>query len=293
METKSLPQSTLGYVEAILSISTNIILAAFKYWVGLQTASIAILADAWHTLSDSFTSIILLVGFKISKKPPDKKHPYGHGRAEIIASVFIGTILAIVGFNFLIESINRFRTHQAANYGLLAIIAISISVLLKELLAQYAFWASKKTNSMLLRADGWHHRSDALSSLVVLVGIFLGKYFWWIDSIVGMIISLMIFYLTFDILKNSVSSLLGEEPDEKMKLEIYNLIRNNLKEEINLHHMHFHSYGEHKELTFHIELPADLRLKDAHTISDNIENLIREKLKIEATIHTEPIKKNR
>jgi cation diffusion facilitator family transporter len=115
-------KTSIGYLEGTISIILNTLLFGLKYWVGIKTFSIAIIADAWHTLSDSLTSLVVIIGFKVSSKPADKKHPFGHGRAEIISSVIIGTMLAIVGFNFLIASIQRFINQQSASYGNLAII---------------------------------------------------------------------------------------------------------------------------------------------------------------------------
>jgi len=280
----------IGYLEGTISIILNTFLFGLKYWVGIRTFSIAIIADAWHTLSDSLTSLVVIIGFKVSSKPADKKHPYGHGRAEIISSVIIGTMLAIVGFNFLIASIQRFINHQSASYGNLAIIVFIISVIVKEGLAQFSIRAGKKINSRSLIADGWHHRSDALVSLLVLVGIFIGKYFWWVDSIMGIIVSLVIFYTTYIILKESISTLIGEEPSEDLEAEIRKIVTNSVSHDVKLHHLHSHKYGDNKELTFHIRLPADMRLEEAHGIAEELEKKIREEMNIETTIHLEPIR---
>jgi len=280
----------IGYLEGTISIILNTLLFALKYWVGIETFSIAIIADAWHTLSDSLTSLVVIIGFKISSKPADEKHPFGHGRAEIISSVIIGTLLAMVGVNFLIASIQRFINHQFASYGNLAIIVFIISVIVKEGLAQFSIRAGKKINSQSLIADGWHHRSDALVSLMILVGIFIGEYFWWVDSIMGIVVSLVIFYTTYSILKVSVSTLIGEEPSKDFETEIRKIVNNSLSRDVKLHHFHSHKYGDNKELTFHIRLPADMRLEDAHGITEEVEKKIREKMNIETTIHIEPIK---
>lgn len=280
----------IGYLEGTISIILNTLLFALKYWVGIETFSIAIIADAWHTLSDSLTSLVVIIGFKISSKPADEKHPFGHGRAEIISSVIIGTLLAMVGVNFLIASIQRFINHQFASYGNLAIIVFIISVIVKEGLAQFSIRAGKKINSQSLIADGWHHRSDALVSLMILVGIFIGEYFWWVDSIMGIVVSLVIFYTTYSILKVSVSTLIGEEPSKDFETEIRKIVNNSVSRDVKLHHFHSHKYGDNKELTFHIRLPADMRLEDAHEITEEVEKKIREKMNIETTIHIEPIK---
>jgi len=278
----------IGYLEGTISIIVNTLLFVLKYWVGIKTFSIAIIADAWHTLSDSLTSLVVIIGFKVSSKPADKKHPYGHGQAEIISSVIIGTLLSIVGVNFLIASIQKFINHQSASYGNLAVIVFIISVIVKEGLAQFSMRAGKKINSQSLIADGWHHRSDSLVSLMVLIGIFIGEYFWWVDSVMGIIVSLVIFYTTYIILKESISTLIGEEPSEKLKAEIRKIVANSISHDVKLHHLHSHKYGDNNELTFHIKLPADLRLEEAHKISEKLEKKIKEEMNIETTIHVEP-----
>ena len=280
---------SIGYLEGTVSIIVNTLLFGLKYWVGIKTFSIAIIADAWHTLSDSLTSVVVIIGFKVSSKPADKKHPFGHGQAEIISSVIIGTLLALVGVSFLISSIQKFINHQSASYGNLAIVVFIISVIVKEGLAQFSIRVGKKINSQSLIADGWHHRSDALVSLMILLGIFIGGYFWWVDSIMGAVVSLVIFYTTYIILKKSISTLIGEEPSEDFKVEIRKIVANNVSHDVKLHHLHCHKYGENRELTFHIRLPADMRLKDAHKIAEELEEKIKEEMDIETTIHVEPV----
>ena len=178
----------LTFFEGWLSIGVNTVLFVLKYWAGITTGSIAIIADAWHTLSDSISSIIVILGDKVKKKPADAKHPFGHGRAELIATLLIGVFLAIVAFTFLSESINRLQNHRSITYSTLALSIIILSVILKELLAQFSQWAGKKINSSVLYADAWHHRSDAIASALILVGIILAPYFWWIDGVLGIIV---------------------------------------------------------------------------------------------------------
>ena len=274
-----------GYLEAFISIFLNIILFLLKYWVGIKTASIAIIADAWHSLSDSFSSIILYFGFKISGKPADKEHPFGHGRAELISTLIIGTILFIIGFNIFLEAFTKFRHHHAPNYSISAIIVIVVSIISKELIAIFSFWTAKKTDSPLLTSDGWHHQSDALSSLLILGGIFLKKYFWWIDSVMGMGMAILLFYVAFRIMRKSISPLIGEAPNAQMISQIEKIVRENTSFDVIPHHFHCHNYGNHKEITFHIVLPAEMKLKDAQKIVEKIEKLVKEELKIEPTIH--------
>jgi cation diffusion facilitator family transporter len=261
----------IGYLEGTISVVINTILFGLKYWVGIQTFSIAIIADAWHTLSDTLTSLVVIIGFKVSSKPADKKHPFGHGRAEVISSIIIGTLLLVVGINFLFASIQKFRNQQSASFDMLAIIMFTISVIVKEGLAQYSFRLGKNINSQSLIADGWHHRSDAIASMMILVGIFIGDYFWWIDSIMGILVSLIIFYTTYKILKESISTLIGEEPSETFKADIIEIVTRSISHDVSLHHLISHIYGDSKELTFHIRLPADMKLEETHKIRILIE----------------------
>ena len=285
---KTYNRTRLGYIEGWLSIAGNIGLFVLKYWAGAVTGSVALIADAWHTLSDSFSSVIVLIGTKISKKPADRDHPFGHGRAELIASLIIGMFLIFITFNFLTESIERLKSHDTVNFGTIALVAVSVSIVVKEGLAQYAMWAGKKTGSNSLKADGWHHRTDAISSVLILIGIFIGKYFWWIDGVLGIIVAGMIAWAAYEIMRDAIHPLMGEKPSEKLKKQLYELSRRTLGFNPEIHHIHLHRYGEHVELTFHITLPSNMTLKEAHEHVESLEQKIQSELNMTATIHTDP-----
>ena len=255
----------------------------------MVSGSVALIADAWHTLSDSFTSLIVIVGFKVSTRPADKEHPFGHGRFEIISTLVIGVILVVVGFNFLIESIHRLNEHTAAKYGNLAIIITAVSIVLKEAMAQFAIRTGKRLRLNSLIADGWHHRSDAISSVLILIGIFIGGYYWWIDGVLGIIVALLIFYTSFDIIKDTFNPLLGEKPDDELINKVHELSKKIGEKDLNIHHERIHQYGYHQELTFHIELPGNMTLEEAHQIANRLDNMILTDLGVYTTIHMEPI----
>ncbi|MEA3496731.1 MAG: cation diffusion facilitator family transporter [Bacteroidota bacterium] len=277
-------------LEGTLSIILNIFLFAIKYWAGIVTGSVALITDAWHTISDSITSLIVLIGNKISNKPPDKKHPFGHGRAEFISSFLIGIIIAIIAFNFIHESIKELQSHKSTNYGIIAIIVTSVSIVLKEIMAQFAIRVGKKKNLRSLIADGLHHRIDSISSVLILIGIFTAKNTWWIDGVLGLLISLLMLYTTFRILKDSFSAILGEKPDDELINKIKEVAFKSCEKSTNPHNIIIHDYGNHLETTFHITLPNDMELKEAHYIATKIENNIKKELNILATIHMEASK---
>lgn len=285
---KKLNTRQIGYLEGFLSIIINTTLFAFKIWVGTKTKSISMIADAWHTLSDTLTSMVVIFGFWISSQPKDDEHPFGHGRAEIIAAIIIGTLLSVVGFNFIMDSIKNLKERVSPNFSSISLIIFGISALVKEALASFSIWAGKKIQSRSLVADGWHHRSDALASIVIVIAAIFGKFIWWIDGVFGIVVSLLILYTAFDIAKSASNSLLGEKADVKLIEDVNNIIHNVMPNLSDAHHIHIHRYGDHLEITMHLRMKDNLNVKSAHDIASKIENKIREELKAETTIHIEP-----
>jgi len=274
-------------IEGWVSICGNILLFFLKLWVGLITGSVALTADAYHTLTDSISSGIVIVSGWLSRKPADEKHPFGHGRSDLISSVIIGVLLALIGFEFMLKSVEQIQSGAGVDYGGAAIIVTVLSILVKELMAQFAFWAGRQSDSTILKADGWHHRTDALSSVVILIGILCGSFADWIDGALGILVSLMIFYASYEILRDSVSRLIGETPDRKVVDKIEALIVK-MDLDVQPHHFHLHRYGDHVELTFHLTMDGDLTLEQAHDQAHRIEQALRDQMRIEATIHMEP-----
>jgi cation diffusion facilitator family transporter len=278
-----------GYFEGIVSVAVNTGLFALKFWAGIVTGSLALTADAWHTLSDSMSSVIVVLAVRLSSKKADKEHPFGHGRWEQIASLFIAFLLGIIAFDFLKNSLFRFRQKEAVRYGTLAIAVTVVSIVVKEVLARIAFYIGKKTDSASVRADGWHHRTDMLSSAVVLAGIVFASRFWWIDSALGAIISLMLFYAAYSIVKESTTKLLGEEPEQELIDKITRTVKNIYAYDMQLHHFHIHNYVLHKELTLHIRLNKDMTIEQGHNVATDIEYIIENQYGIIATVHIEPL----
>lgn len=274
-------------IEGIVSVVVNILLFAFKYAVGIFSGSLSIIADAWHSLSDSISSIIVIIGGIFSKKPADKEHPFGHGRIELITSFIVGIMLIFIGYTFFSEAIKNLLSKQTANFNKAAIIAMIVSIIIKEILAQYSFWAYRKSGAKSLYADAWHHRSDSITSIIILIGILIGKNFWQSDAILSILVSIVIFIAALDVIKSSVQPLIGEYPSKEIINKIKNIAGELKLNGESLHHFHIHIYGSHAEITFHIRFPKDMTVFEAHNMATVFENAIREKLSIEATIHIE------
>jgi cation diffusion facilitator family transporter len=151
-----------SYIEGTIAIFGNVALFVLKYWAGIVSGSIALLADAWHTLSDSISSVVVILGAKLAAKKPDKDHPFGHGRWELVSSIIIAMLLVLIAVEFIRDAIGQLELRGSADFGTLALVVTVFSVVVKEAMAQYAFYLARKSGSSTVRADGWHHRTDAL-----------------------------------------------------------------------------------------------------------------------------------
>ena len=232
---------------------------------------------------------MVILGAKLSSKEADKEHPFGHGRWELISSLIIAFFLAVIAIGFIGDSLSQFKTKESADFGTLAIVVTIVSIVVKELMAQYAFFLGRKSESSTVKADGWHHRTDALSSLVILIGILFKDYFWWIDGALGIAVSLLLLYAGYEILMESVNKILGEEPGEELIEKVKSYISTLYDFDLHPHHFHIHNYISSKELTFHIKLENSISVEDGHSIATAIEELLDDKLSLKSTIHIEPI----
>jgi cation diffusion facilitator family transporter len=160
-------------------------------------------------------------------------------------------------------------------------------------LAQFSFWAGKQIDSASLIADGWHHRSDAIAAALIVIGGLFSPYVWWIDGVLGLMISILILKAAFDTFRQTSNILLGEEVTIHIETKIKEIVCDTIGDEYVAHHFHCHNYLKHKEVTFHVYCPQNESLEKVHDKVDKVERVIRERLMVEATIHPEPMKKNR
>ena len=197
-------------------------------------------------------------------------------------------VLAVVGVNFLVESVQKLIDRGTAEFGVLAIVVFAVSALTKEAIARYSFWAAKKTGYKALMADAWHHRSDAIASILILVGVFVGRYLWWIDGVLGVAVALLILYAAFDIMRDSIGPILGEAADDKLISRLDLLAEKHMPGEHELHHVHVHRYGDHTEITLHVRTNGSRSLDEVHDQVTQLERAIRDEMNAESTIHCEP-----
>ena len=278
--------------EGIISIFVNATLFAMKLGAGMITGSVALIADAWHTMSDSLSSIFVLAAAHLAARKPDQEHPFGHGRWELIATLIIAFFLGMIGYEFLTNSINRFQNKESVFYGTIALVVTVASIFMKEALAQYAFYLGRKHDNPVVAADGWHHRTDSLSSVVVLAGIIVTRFvhgLWWMDSVLGVLCALAIFYAAYKIMVEAITRILGENVKQEFIDELSSEVKKQYHNDLKLHHFHLHNYISHKELTLHMMIDQNTTVKNGHNIATVIEKMIMEKYGIDATIHIEPL----
>jgi cation diffusion facilitator family transporter len=289
MDLNGKSRSYFGKLGAWASISLNFLLFIIKIVLGLFTGSVSLIADAFHSLSDMGTSLIVLISFHITSKPSDEKHPFGHGRAEFISAIIMSTLLAITAFELLQFGIKRILnpTPFIAPWWIIAIILLT--VFLKEGLDWYSLRLSKKIRSDALLADAWHHRLDAISSLLVVVAFIFSHFnFPQLDGPVGILISFIILYSAYKIVKSPIDHLLGSPPDNELLSRIENntLQHNEVK---GVHDVIIHDYGETMIISLHIEVDENLSFVEAHQIAEKVDKTLRKEINAYVTVHFDPV----
>jgi cation diffusion facilitator family transporter len=277
-----------GYIEGVVSIIINLILASIKFLIGIHINSIALIADGLHSLSDLFTSFIVILGFKSAQKPPDEEHPFGHGRYEDIASLIISILLVIVGIEFCITSIQRLIHPQIVQGNYLFFMIVVLTIMGKEALARYSLYLSQKIDSSVLSADAWHHRSDALASIPVALGILASAFgYYSVDSISGMIVSIVIIYLGIKIAKDAINDLLGKAPPPHFTEKIRRMAQS--EGAIEVSNIHVHTYGTKNVISLNVGIEP-MGLEQAHSMADSIEKKIAQEFSASVVVHVDVFK---
>ena len=279
-----------GYFEGILSVVLNIVLFLLKFIFGTLLSSVSLIADSFHSLSDVVTSGIVIFGFRISSKPPDKKHPFGHGRAERITAIVIACLLIVVGFEFFMGGFNRFRNPVPIRGDLFVIAMLVLFVAIKEFLYRISLTLGMRIDSPSLKADAWHHRTDAISTVLV-IGAFISFRFglYSLDGILGMFVALIIVYTGISIIVESGDCLIGQAPPTSLVDKIRETA-SNFDGIDDVHHIHVHDYAGQLEVTIHVRLKGDTHLADAHHRASEVERAVKKCVPgAEVTVHVEPI----
>jgi len=278
----------VGLIQSGVSILGNIVLSLLKLIFGLLTNSIALIADAAHSASDIFSSLVVLIGFSLARRKPDREHPYGHGRIEYLSGLIIAVILIGAGIAFFYSSYIRLIEGVFATPSIAAIIAVIAAILIKEFMYHFSAELGTLINSEALTGDAWHHRSDSLSSAMVLLAL-TGGYFGLpvLDAYFGFAIALFIAYAGVKIARKSCSRLLGTAQSEELQSRVFNCAKE-IDGVIDAHELEVHDYGSWKVVTIHIGVSARLSLDEAHLIAHQVEEHISNSCHCDTVVHLDP-----
>jgi len=291
-ESAKIYRTKIGVFQGWISVLVNSILFILKLLIGIMVGAVSVIADAVHTLSDVVSSIVVIWGFKQAEKPADVEHPYGHGRAEYIATLIIAILLCVAGIEFIKASIDRIQNPEQMVAEWWMILILMVTIILKEITARYAEFLSSKIASGVLHADAWHHRIDAISSIMVVAAMIAGKYGYpVVDGWAGLGVALFLIFTGFEIAKDAVDDLIGKPPTMEDVENIRNIVMN-INGVLGAHDITIHSYGHDKFVSVHVEIDADKSTAEAHDISEEVEHKLHDALGVEPTIHMDPVHPN-
>ena len=280
-----------GVLGGVCGITCNGLLFIIKLIIGIMVSSIAILSDAFNNLSDMGSSVVSIVGARISARKPDSDHPYGHGRAEYISSLIVSILIILVGYELFKSSLRGLFNPKQIIVGPVAFIFLIFSVLLKLWMWSANRYMGRKINSGLLMATAKDSLNDVLATSIVILSAILSPHTRIpVDSIVGIIVSGFIFYTGYSIARETTDKLLGQSVEEELSREIKEALMAN-DSILGMHGLMVHDYGEGiKIASVHAEVPEDMSLIDAHDIIDETEKKILNDLNVDIVIHIDPVK---
>ena len=283
-------RDSYGYFGGLVGIILNLILFTIKLIVGLITNSIAIIADAFNNLSDVASSVITILGFKLASKPPDKEHPFGHGRLEYISGLIVSFMVILVGFEFIKTSFNKIIHPSNVIFSLIPFLLILASIGIKIWISKFNSIMGNAINSSALKASSTDAFSDVISSSCVALSLLLSI---WVnfplDGYIGILVSLIIIYAGYSLIKKTLNPLLGEAPDKELvkgirsKLLSFDYITG-------AHDLVIHNYGPGRCMgSIHAEVPCDISIVKIHEIIDKAEKEISDEFNLYLVIHMDPI----
>ncbi len=277
----------------------NILLLIFKFAAGILGGSAAMIADAVHSLSDFLTDIVVLIFVRISSKPIDESHDYGHGKYETLATSIIGLALLAVGimicYGGIVKIYNAVCGEIVKAPGMIAFVAALASIVLKEWAYQFTARVGRKVNSQAVIANAWHHRSDAFSSIGTAIGIggaiLLGNKWTVLDPIAAVIVSFFIIKTAVQLIHQAFDELLEKSLPSEIESEIEKIAESE-PDVSGIHHLQTRRIGNEYAIEMHVRMPGNITLYESHLHATNIENKLRERFGrlTHIGLHVEPVK---
>ena len=278
-----------GVLSGAVGIACNVFLFILKVVIGLVTGSISIAADAFNNLSDGLSCLISIVGFKVSGKEPDAKHPFGYGRTEYIAGLVVSFIIVLVGFEFFKTSIDRILHPAPVAFSVVLVVILAVSMLVKLWMGAFNVQIGRRIDSPVLMAAGQDSRNDVITTGVVILGMVAGRFtILPVDGYVGVMVALFIIWAGFGIARDTVAPLLGEAADPEIAENIEKLV---LESDyiVGVHDLIVHNYGAGRWLaSLHAEVPSDSDFVAVHEVIDEAEKRVWQQTGVYLVIHMDP-----
>ena len=290
-EKKKFDREAFAVMSGGVGIICNILLAVFKFAVGKLSGSISITADALNNLSDVASNGVTIVGARLSKKPVDKEHPFGHGRMEYISALAVSALILIMGFELAKSSVQKIINPEELNFSFVYIIILGASILVKLWMAYFNNRLYKHTDNINLKAVRQDSLNDCISTGATILALCITHIFKiaWIDGAIGLCVAVIILLGGIDIAKEIISPLLGQPPKKEL---VDNIERIMLEPEyiLGVHDLIVHDYGPGRIIaSAHAEVPSNIDVMKLHDIIDNVESKINKELSIIMCIHMDPI----
>ena len=282
-----------GKLSGIVGIILNVMLFALKFTAGILSGAISVTADAFNNLTDAGSSIVTYIGFKLSSKPTDRDHPFGHGRWEYVAGFIVSMLIFLVGFELIKSSVEKIINPTAMEFSYLALGILVLSVLVKFYMFIYNRDISKKINSVSIKATAADSLNDCIATSVVAICFFVYKFTAFnLDAYAGICIALFILYSGFNSAKETIGLLLGSAPDPEYVEKIEKTVLS-LQGITGVHDLMVHNYGPGRQIiSLHAEVDANANVNEAHDDIDNAEKILEEQFNCIAVIHMDPIDMN-
>ena len=281
---------TYGRLAGAAGLTANVLLFAAKLAIGALSGSVAILADAFNNLSDAGSSIVTLVGFKLSSAPPDAEHPFGHGRMEYLSALGVAALIMAAGFELFLSAVDKIRHPALPEFGVLTIVVLALAIAVKLWMALFYKKIGNTIRSEALKASCADSRNDVICTGVVLLTSLIG----WlsgvaIDGYVGLLVALFVIWSGFTVIKETLSPLLGQAPDPEMVQDIKNTVMAH-PGIIGVHDLMIHNYGPGRlVLSLHAEVSCHEDMMRSHDLIDCVERELSRKYRAIACIHMDPV----
>ena len=280
-----------GFLSGFLGVGANLFLFIVKIVIGVTTASVSVIADAFNNLSDMGSSLVTIVGFRVADMPADKEHPFGHGRVEYISAFIVSLLILLAGFELLKTSAGKIMTPSETKFSFIMIVILILTIPVKLLLASVNSGLGKLTGSAAMEAASQDSRNDVIATSTTIISAllsrFLGLYI--VDGYIGLMVALFIMYSGFSFAKETLEPLLGQMPEPEMVRDIENTVLGG-RDVCGIHDLIVHNYGPGKFIaSVHAEVPADVDILVVHDEIDLIERKIMEEMGVLMTIHIDPV----